>query len=169
MANETGWNHGNDSDVEIGFLQRRRIEANIIAPIYQTMCAELGQAKAVEIIRDAIAQDARKSGAEFAAQMQEGPSIQAFVGIQELWRRGGALETTTVEQNDNTFEFHVTRCRYAEMYREMGLEEIGDLLSCVRDAEFIVGFNPDISFTRTQTLMQGATHCDFRYSINSKN
>ena len=165
MANDID----HEKDVEIGFLQRRRIEANIIAPIYQAMCAELGQEKAAGIIRDAIAQDARKSGAEFAGQMQDGPSIQAFVGIQELWRRGGALETTTVEQNDNAYEFNVTRCRYAEMYRDMGLAEIGGLLSCVRDAEFITGFNPDISFTRTQTLMEGASHCDFRYSTDQKN
>lgn len=158
-----------DSEVEIGFLQRRRIEANIIEPIYRALCEEFGQEKAAEIIRNAVSQDARNSGAKFAEQMQEGPTIQAFVGIQELWRRGGALETTTVELNVDTFEFHVTRCRYAEMYREMGLAEIGGLLSCVRDAEFIAGFNPDISFSRSQTLMEGASHCDFRYSATSKN
>ncbi|WP_426411377.1 L-2-amino-thiazoline-4-carboxylic acid hydrolase [Bradyrhizobium ganzhouense] len=25
------------------------------------------------------------------------------------------------------------------------------------------GFGPDIRFTRTQTIMQGADHCNFRY------
>jgi len=25
------------------------------------------------------------------------------------------------------------------------------------------GFNPDIALTRTQTIMQGASHCDFRF------
>jgi hypothetical protein len=26
------------------------------------------------------------------------------------------------------------------------------------------GFGPDIKLTRTQTIMQGASHCDFRYT-----
>ena len=26
------------------------------------------------------------------------------------------------------------------------------------------GFNPDLKLTRTQTIMQGASHCDFRFS-----
>jgi len=25
------------------------------------------------------------------------------------------------------------------------------------------GFGPEIKLTRTQTIMQGASHCDFRY------
>ena len=49
------------------------------------------------------------------------------------------------------------------MYRDMGLAEIGTLLSCVRDQEFIEGYDPTIAMTRTQTLMEGASHCDFRY------
>ena len=59
--------------------------------------------------------------------------------------------------------FDVTRCRYAEMYRALGIPELGTVLSCNRDAALIEGFNPDVTFVRTQTLMHGATHCDFRY------
>ena len=29
----------------------------------------------------------------------------------------------------------------------------------------IEGFNPDIELTRTQTIMQGASHCDFRFKL----
>ncbi len=151
--------------VEIGFLQRRQIEANIISPIYRAMCQELGAQRAGEIIGDAIAQDARKSGAEFAAKERAGADLTTFVEIQSLWRRGGALETETLEQTENAFRFNVTRCKYSEMYRELGLAEIGKLLSCVRDAEFIAGYNPNIEFRRTQTLMEGASHCDFEYRL----
>jgi len=51
----------------------------------------------------------------------------------------------------------------AEMYRRLGLADLGPLLSCSRDGEMIAGFNPEIAFERTQTLMEGASHCDFRY------
>ena len=27
------------------------------------------------------------------------------------------------------------------------------------------GFGSDVEFTRTQTIMQGADHCDFRYRL----
>ena len=30
------------------------------------------------------------------------------------------------------------------------------------------GFNPEIKFERTQTIMQGAAHCDFRLSLDAK-
>ena len=56
-----------------------------------------------------------------------------------------------------------TRCRYAEMYRSLGIAEVGALLSCNRDFSLVEGFNPDIALTRTQTIMQGASHCDFRF------
>jgi hypothetical protein len=28
----------------------------------------------------------------------------------------------------------------------------------------IDGFNPDLKLTRTQTVMEGASHCDFRFT-----
>ena len=51
----------------------------------------------------------------------------------------------------------------AETYRAMGLGEIGDILSCNRDGAFCEGSDPRIALTRTQTIMSGASHCDFRY------
>lgn len=68
-------------------------------------------------------------------------------------------------QDDETLAFNVTRCRYAEMYRSMGLGEIGHLLSCNRDGTFIEGYDSRIKMERTQTIMQGASHCDFRYRM----
>ena len=58
-------------------------------------------------------------------------------------------------------DFNVTRCRYAEMYEEMGLRDIGHLLSCSHDADFCTGYNPDIYFERNKTIMKGASHCVF--------
>ena len=56
------------------------------------------------------------------------------------------------------------RCRYAETYKAMGLGEIGHLLSCNRDGAFCEGYDPKLKLERTQTIMQGASHCDFRYT-----
>ena len=68
-----------------------------------------------------------------------------------------------VKSTDSEFHFNVTRCRYAEMYRAMGLADLGAVLSCNRDGAFCEGYDPRLKLQRTQTLMGGATHCDFRY------
>jgi len=47
----------------------------------------------------------------------------------------------------------------------MGLGDIGDLLSCCRDSAFCQGYDPRIELTRTQTILAGASHCDFRYRV----
>ena len=69
---------------------------------------------------------------------------------------GGALEVEVLKETDEQFDFNVTRCRYAETYKEMGLGKIGHLLSCGRDGSF-AGYDPNIELDRGQTIMQGAT------------
>jgi hypothetical protein len=91
--------------------------------------------------------------------------MRAFVEIFELWTRGGALEIDVLEASDARFDFDVTRCRYAETYREMGFGEIGHLLSCNRDATFVEGFDPRLRLERAQTIMAGAPCCTFRYRL----
>ena len=46
-----------------------------------------------------------------------------------------------LEKSDTRYRFNVTRCKYAEMYRDMGLGEIGHLLSCQRDGTFCEGYD----------------------------
>lgn len=152
-----------DQDDQLGILQRRRIEANIIAPIYRIMVREFGQERAADVIREAITEDARKAGARFASAEPEGANLQTFIAIQALWEKDDALVTETEKATDDEFIYTVHRCSYAEMYKEMGLAEIGKLLSCTRDFEFIEGYDPSIGLTRTQTVMEGASHCDFHY------
>jgi hypothetical protein len=47
----------------------------------------------------------------------------------------------------------------------MGEPELGFLLSCAGDAATAEGLSPDLEFVRTQTIMEGASHCDFRYRL----
>ena len=75
------------------------------------------------------------------------------------------MQIEVLEQNESRFAFNVTRCRYAEMYRLLGIPELGALLSCNRDWALIQGFNPDVHLERTQTIMEGAPFCDFRYTM----
>ena len=144
-------------------IELRRIEANIIRPIHEEMVAELGEASARRILGRAIRRNAIEQGRGLAEASDAPTGIRAFARLTERWKANGALEVETLEQSDERYDFNVTRCRYAEMYREMGLAEIGDLLSCNRDGALCEGYDPRLELSRTQTIMQGATHCNFRY------
>ncbi|MEB2486025.1 L-2-amino-thiazoline-4-carboxylic acid hydrolase [Burkholderia multivorans] len=153
---------------EIGILARRRIEAGVIAPIYEEMCARLGEEVAQSIIDAAIRKAAIAAGKSFAAKTPGGTSLRSFQQLQTLWTQDDALVISVEKATDEAFDYTVHRCRYAEMYREMGLGKIGHLLSCNRDYSFPQGYDSNIELERTQTLMEGASCCDFKYRYTNK-
>ncbi len=151
---------------QIGVLNRRLIEARIVAPLLKAFAAEFGADRVHVIARDVIIGIARQQGNELA-QHSGGRSLPVLQGTLDRWTANDALTLDVHEASDEALSFDVTRCRYAEMYRALGIEELGAILSCNRDAALIEGFNPDVTLRRTQTLLGGATHCDFRYTANT--
>jgi hypothetical protein len=148
----------------LSMLEKRRIEAEILKEVYETLKASHGPAEAARVIAESVRRSAIEQARRFAAEASDGTSLDTFRAITPLWTKGGALELEVIGEDEGSFAFNVTRCRYAEMYRAMGLGEIGHLLSCNRDAAFCEGYDPKLKLERTQTIMQGASHCDFRYS-----
>jgi hypothetical protein len=154
---------------DLPVLEKRRLQAEAIGPIFAEMEARLGRAQAEDILRASIARAAVEEGARFRARVPEGADVmEAFIALYELWTRGGALEIEVLEASAERYDFDVTRCRYAEMYREMGLGHIGHLLSCNRDGTFCQGFDPGLRLDRGQTIMQGAPRCTFRYRLERR-
>lgn len=151
----------------ISMLERRRLEAKLLAHVYATLQASHGEAVARKTIADSVRRSAIEQGREMAAALGGKTSLQTFIDAQELWTRGQALEIDIKEQSRDRFAFNVTRCEYARMYREMGLGDIGHLLSCQRDGTFCEGYDPSLRLKRTQTIMQGASHCDFEYTYET--
>lgn len=151
-----------DAAPKLTLLERREIEARIVGPLVRGFIEELGRERALAVVGRVIRQLARESGSELAARLGDA-SLMAFAQCLDVWRAGGALEIEMLEQTEDRLEFNVTRCQFAEMYRALGLADLGASLSCVRDFALVEGFNPEIGLERTQTIMQGATHCDFRF------
>jgi hypothetical protein len=147
----------------VGVLTRREIEARILAPVVNALGERFGRDEVVAIVRDVIVNIAREQGRAMAAARQDN-SLASFAATLEPWTRDEALRLEVREQSEERLSFDVTRCRYAEMYRALGIPELGAVLSCNRDAALIEGFNPGVTLVRTQTIMQGAPCCDFRYS-----
>lgn len=148
--------------IPLPLLQQREIEAGVIAPLFRAFVTEVGEERARAIVGGVIRELAKQAGCSAAASGNDLAHLKQTVA---KWTEGGALELTVLRDDEEAFEFNVTRCRFAEMYARLGLAEIGGLLSCARDAAMIDGFNPEIAFQRTQTIMEGATHCDFRYHL----
>jgi len=150
----------------IGVLTRRETEARILAPVITALGEAFGRDAVVEIVRDVIVDLARKQGATLAAEYGDGPA--AFMETLQFWTQGGALEIEVLNQSDTKLDFDVKRCRYAEMYRALGVADLGAVLSCNRDYAMVEGFNPKAHLTRAQTIMGGAACCTFRYDFDKR-
>jgi len=149
----------------MAMLEKRRIEAAILKHVYDTLKASHGIEAAKKTIADAVRRSAMEQAGELAKAAGGKTSLETFIARQEPWLRGDALTIEVVEKAEGRYRYNVTRCKYAEMYRDMGLGEIGHLLSCQRDGTFCEGYDDRIKLKRTQTIMQGASHCDFDYTF----
>jgi hypothetical protein len=148
---------------EIGVLKRREIEARLLAPIVDALGDKFGRQEVLEVVRNVVTGIARQQGRELANRLGRN-DLQAFGTSVEPWSRNDALQLRILDQNESVLNFDVTKCRYAELYRSLGIEELGSILSCNRDATFIEGFNGEIALERKHTILQGFSACDFRYS-----
>jgi hypothetical protein len=151
-----------DDGPRLSLLERREIEARIVGPLVRALRDELGEERSLSLLRRVISDLARESGADLARQLGT-ETLEAFAACLGRWSEGGALEIEVLERSADRLSFNVRRCRYAEMYRALGLGDLGASLSCQRDFSLIEGFNPAIRLERRQTIMQGAPFCDFRF------
>lgn len=151
----------------VPIIIRREIEALIAAPLIEAFITKFGREPALQVTQDVIRSLAGQAGK--LLQTAEGCiGMGQLQKALELFSQAGALELNVLEATPSKASINVTRCKYAEMYEEHGLEEFGFLLSCGRDFAFLEGLDPSIRFTRTQTIMEGAAFCDFRFSIEGQ-
>ena len=51
-----------------------------------------------------------------------------------------------------------------DLYQDLGLTGLGQLFHCDRDFAMMDGFSNSIELKRSQTIMNGAACCDFRFT-----
>ena len=147
----------------VSVIEQARIQAQVLVPLIKALQAELGEEKANLIVRKALGDLYRRFGEEFWRSKNEPDLGKSVASAFKTYAQGEALEYRVDEQSHDAFAIDVTRCRYAEFYKELGEPELGFLLICTADFAIAEGFGPDVRLTRTQTIMQGANRCDFRY------
>ena len=149
----------------VTLLARRHIEAAMLAEVHAVLVDRLGEEQALSCLEETVTRAAFAAGQAFAATAPDGPNLAHFRSVVALWQRGDALTIGNIRSEETRFSFDVTRCRYAESYREMGLPEaLATRVSCLRDRAFVAGYSPHLLFERPQTIASGATCCPFTFT-----
>ena len=152
--------------MDIPLIEQVKIQAQVLVPLVEALRAELGEERAHAIVRKALGGLYRKYGEKWW-QAQGARSLgEKVASAFAMFAAGDALDYEVVTETPDALELNVTRCRYAEFYKKIGAPELGFLLTCSGDTDFFhaEGFGADVRLTVTQTIMQGAHHCDFRYA-----
>jgi L-2-amino-thiazoline-4-carboxylic acid hydrolase len=144
-------------------LERTKIQAQVLVPLVKALQAELGEARANALVRKTLGDLYRRYSEEFANAKNETSLGKLAASAWRTYARDDALEYDVLEETADAYAINVRRCRYAEFYKELGEPELGFLLVCSADFAVVDGFGGDVKLTCTQTIMQGADHCDFRY------
>lgn len=149
---------------DLSLLEQRKIEAGVLVPFIRAFEERFGTEEVLELVQGVIEEMAFRRGQEMA-KAGPGSPMEKVKSLIPVFRRGGAIELEVIEDSGDAFSFNVTRCRYAEFYREMGVPELGVLLSCARDFALTRGISDRVDLTRKRTIMEGHSHCDFRFRL----
>ena len=150
--------------MDIPLIEQVKIQAQVLVPLVNALQAELGEERANAIVRKALGDLYRKYGEKWWRTQGARNLGEKVASAFEMFAAGDALEYEVVKKTPEAFEVNVTECRYAQFYNKIGAPELGFLLTCSADFAHAEGFGADVQLTRTQTIMQGASHCDFRYA-----
>jgi hypothetical protein len=148
--------------MDVPVIEQIKIQAQVLVPLVKALQRELGEERANAIVRQTLGDLYRKYGEQWRTQAQADLGARMAAGFKR-YAANDALDYDVVKQAPDTFEVNVTGCRYAKFYKELGEPELGFLLVCSADFPMAEGFG--VQLTRTQTIMEGASHCDFRYRL----
>jgi hypothetical protein len=147
---------------DVTLLDRAKIQSEVVVPLIRALERELGAIRAHAIVRDALADEFREMARQWVREA-DGDTMAAFVRFAAYSNAGDPLEYVALEAPENELHFDVRRCDYARFFQEIGAPELGFLLVCSADGPIAEALG--IGLERTQTMMQGSDHCDFRYTL----
>ena len=147
----------------ISVLEQAKIQAQVLVPLVKALQAELGEERANAVVRKALGDIYRRLGEQWWRAKDSKHVGENMARAFAAFAKGEAIDYSVRAQSQDAYEIDVTGCRYAQFYQELGEPELGFLLVCGLDFPFAEGFGAGVELTRTQTIMQGASHCDFRY------
>lgn len=154
---------------KIPLFDEIKIQTEVIMPILHTLRTELGKEKADALIAKALRPYIR-SVYHRIGKRQTGTPFEKW---EKVWneirpRIGSNVERDFKKNDTDGREYNVRRCKFAEYFKEAGEPELGMILMCDFDYYIAETGEPDVELTRTQTIMEGADHCDFCYRFKRR-
>lgn len=151
-------------DPEVSLLDKTRMQAQVLVPVLRALRAELGKDRADAVVRQALRDWSRQLFAAIGDGV-EGSPRRRWAAIQKVFGEvsGREVDFEIRRQDEEAFDIDVIRCRFAEFFRALGEPELGALLICAADFDIAAVGQGAVSLERSQTIMQGAPSCTFRY------
>lgn len=151
-------------DPDLSLLDKTRIQAQVLVPVLRALRSELGKDAADALVKHALRDWSRQL---FAATGDgiDGSPRRKWATMQRVFGEisGREVAFETLRHDEGALDIDVTRCRFAEFFRALGEPELGALLICAADFDIAAVGDGEVSLERTQTIMQGAPTCTFRY------
>lgn len=140
------------------FYKKIKIIMEWAVPIIRAFQEEFGKDRVnavLKSIQDKELQEAE--GADFPD-----PDFELVPQKVDFFAAGGALDYEILDNNDESLDFRITRCRYAELMKELEATDLGSLFICMPD--FADALRSGMRLDRTLTIMETAPYCDFHLS-----
>ena len=153
-------------DPKLSLLDKVRIQAQVLVPVLRALRAELGKEKAEAIVKQALRDWSKELFAAVGDSVDGSPRRKwaaLHTAMGEISEREVTVEMR--RQDKEALEFDITHCRFAEFFRALDEPDLGALLLCSTDIDIAAAGRDEVSFTREQTIMQGAPSCTFRYKF----
>ena len=134
-----------------------KIQSRVVIPIIRELKKEIGKERAHALIGRAIA------NAYVDYRELKGFEENSHPRMEQEFDNGFPVEREVIDDTEETYGYNITGCEFAEYFRSIGEPEIGALMTCGVDYAAEELIRPEWDFERTQTRMQGAPHCEFRW------
>jgi hypothetical protein len=152
----------------VSFLDEYKFQAEVLIPVLKALRAELGEERANRLVLDALREWSRERWHRLGARFPGGPKDKwAALNSSDMSRVGKDADFQPLKDEPDALECNITGCRYADFFQQIGEPELGVVLCCEDDFHISEVGWPVVELTRTQTIMEGATYCDFRWRIKS--
>jgi L-2-amino-thiazoline-4-carboxylic acid hydrolase len=149
---------------QLAYLERVKIQCEILLPLYRRLRDELGNEKAATLLRAAVRDFAAGLGRDLKNN-NTGTSLEKLLTMMPVFAAGNALDVEPLVNDAKTLDLNVRRCEYAKYFHAMGEAEFGAMVTCEIDHPMTDAIGSDLSLKRTQTIMSGGNHCDFRWKM----
>src|SRR6266853_1537116 len=153
-------------DPKLSLLDKTRIQAQVLVPVLKALRSELGREKADAIVKQALRDWSKQLFAAIGEEVDGSPRRKwaaMHTAMAEITEQDVTVEMR--RHDKEALEFDIMHCGFAEFFRALGEPELGALLICETDFDIAAAGGSQVSLTRDQTIMQGASSCTFRYKF----